>query len=309
MEIKAGNTSRESENPEVAIPPDRSAARKKTVQKLQRSRHLASRLLAVLKFVVVTSAVVLLAAGALYAYRYVYASDMFALRNITIDGCSHLDPGRLEILIRQDFPLNLLRLDLDQLHIRLEQETWIRRVEMRRILPASLQIRIQERVPSVIAEVGGELELLDNEGILLDRYNPSYGKFDVPVFRGMQGDNAEAYALLQQENSVRVRLGLQVLTELETGSIEFTRAISEVDLSDPGNVRLLLVDDTAEISLGDKDFLKRFQDFLAQYPKAKAQYGEMISVDLRFYPQIVYRPKRAAGTPETPGTVTSHGPK
>jgi len=309
MEIKAGKSSREAESPEVAIPPDRSAARKKTVQKPQRSRHLASRLLAALKFTAVASAVVLLAVGALYAYRYVHASDLFARRNITIDGCSHLDPGKLEALIKQDFPLNLLRLDLDQLRIRLEQEPWIRRVEMRRMLPASLQINIQERVPSVIAEVGGELELLDNEGVLLDRYNPGYGKFDVPVFRGMQGDNAEAYAVLQQENSARVRLGVQVLTELESGSVEFTRAISEVDLSDPGNVRVLLVDDTAEISLGDKDFLKRFQDFLAQYPKAKAQYGEMISVDLRFYPQIVYRPKRSAGSQETPGTGTSHGPK
>ena len=309
MEIKTGKINREAENPEFAIPADRSAARKKASQKLPRGRRLVSRALVAFKWASVTGVVALLAAGVLYTCRYVYTSDLLALRNITMEGCSHLNPGKLEAMIRQEFPRNLLRLDLDKLRTRLEREPWIRSVEMRRMLPASLQIRIQERTPSVIAEVGGELALLDSEGILLDRYNPGYGKFDVPVFRGMQGDNAEAYTALQQENSARVRLGVQILAELESGSVEYTRAISEVDLSDPGNVRVLLVDDTAEISLGDKDFLKRFQDFLAQYPRAKAQYGEMISVDLRFYPQIVYRPRHPAGSQETPGTGTGPGPK
>ena len=309
MEIKTGTTSREAENSEVAIPPDRPAARKKTSQKLPRNRHLVSRVITVFKWTAATVSLALLAAGALYSYRYVYTSDLLALRHITLDGCKHLNPGKLETLIRQESPQNLLRLDLDKLRTRLEREPWIRSVEMRRILPASLQIRIRERTPSVIAEIGGELALLDSEGILLDRYNPSYGKFDVPIFRGMQGENAEGYMALQQENSARVRLGVQILGELERSSVEYTRVISEVDLSDPGNVRVLLVDDTVEISLGDKDFLKRFQDFLAQYPKAKAQYGEMISVDLRFYPQIVYRPRHPAGSEETPGTGTSQGPK
>jgi cell division protein FtsQ len=309
MEIKTSTIHREAENSEATLPPDRSFARKKTSQKLQRSRRLVCRVLAAFKWMVVTGAVALLAAGVLYTCRYVYTSDLLALRHITVEGCSHLSPGTLEVLIRQEFPQNLLRLDLDQLRIRLEREPWIRGVEMRRMLPASLQIRIQERTPSVIAEIGGELALLASEGFLLDRYSTGYGKFDVPVFRGMQGENAEAYTALQQENSARVRLGVQVLAELGGGSVAYTRAISEVDLSDPGNVRVLLVDDTAEISLGDKDFLKRFQDFLAQYPKAKAQYGEMISVDLRFYPQIVYRPRYPAGSQETPGTGTSQGPK
>jgi len=308
MEIKTGTNSREAESPEAAIPPDRPVARKKTNQKLPRNRHLVARILAVFKWTAVTVAVILLAAAVLYAYRYVRTTEMLALHHITVDGCRHLKPGKLEALIRQEFPRNILRLDLDQLRTRLEREPWIRSVEMRRMLPATLQIRILERTPSVIAEIGGELALLDSEGIFLDRYNPSYGKFDVPIFRGLQGDTAEAYAALQQENTARVRLGVQILTELESGSAEYTRALSEVDLSDPGNVRVLLVDDTAEISVGDRDFLKRFQDFLAQYPKAKAQYGEMISVDLRFYPQIVYRPRRSAGSQDTPGSGMSQGP-
>jgi cell division protein FtsQ len=309
MDINTGKTSRDSDSLAVPVPPDRTAARKKAAQKVPRARYLAGRLVAALKIVAVLGVVILLAAGAFYSYRYVYTSDLFALRNISIDGCKHLDPGKVDTMIRQNFQANLLRIDLDKLRSYLEQVPWIRKAEIRRLLPASLRISIQERVPSVIAEIGDELELLDNEGVLLDQYGPGYGKMDVPVFRGLQGENTEAYAVLQQENAARVRRGVQVLEELEGGSSEFTRAISEIDLSDPANVRVLLVNDTAEISLGDKDFLKRFEDFLAQYPRAKAQYGEMISVDLRFYPQIVYRPKRTAANSGTPGAGGGSGPK
>ena len=61
---------------------------------------------------------------------------------------------------------------------------------------------------------------------------------------------------------------------------------------------MLLVDDTAEVLLGDRDFLKRFRTLMSnlnQYRELKSQYSEIASVDLRFDGQIIYRPKRAAG--------------
>jgi hypothetical protein len=69
-----------------------------------------------------------------------------------------------------------------------------------------------------------------------------------------------------------------------------------VDLSDRANVRILLVDDTAEIALGNRDFLTRFRMFVAnvaQYHELKEQY-EIVSIDLRYDGQIVYRPRAGA---------------
>jgi cell division protein FtsQ len=297
MEINTGRVHNESDSPAVVVPPDRGRSdRKKTARPFQRTRHVALRLLAILKLLAVTGAVVLAIVAAFYAYHYMYTADTLTLRYVTIAGCKHLDPGTLETIVRRNFPANILRIDLAKLSSQLEQETWIRRVEIRRVLPATLMINIEERVPSVIAEVGGELELLDNEGILLDRYDPGYGKLDVPVFTGLRGENAVAYRALQDENSAKVRLGVQLLAELASGSSDVSSGISEIDLSDPGNVKILLVNDTAEIYLGDRDFLKRLQAFLSQYDEVKSEYGEMASVNLRFFPDIVYNPKRSAGT-------------
>lgn len=298
MEIKTGKTRSEVESPAVLVPPDRGRpAHKKTAQKLQRGRHIVARLVAALRVLAVVSILALVVVSGFAAYRYAYTNDLLRLRNVTVDGCRRCDPATVEAIVRQSFPNNLLRIDLNQLRSRLEQEPWIRKVEIRRVLPASLKIHVHERVPSVIAEIGGEMVLLDKEGIMLDRYDPSDGKLDVPVFSGLRGDDAAAYKVLQEENSARVRLGVQVLTELAAGSPDLTRALSEIDLSDQGNVKVLLVDDTAEVFLGDRDFLKRFRMFmsnLAQYQDLKSQGKEIAAVDLRFDSQIVYHLRHPA---------------
>ncbi len=309
MEIKTGKNKSGADSPAVPVPPDRSTAHKKTVQKFQRSRRMAIRLLAALKGLAMLGIVALVIVGGISVYRYAFLSDLFSLRNIVFQGCRHLNPQDLEAIVRQAQPSNLLEIDLEQLRVRLEQEPWVRRAELRRILPGSLRVYIEERVPSVIAEVGGELELLDRDGVLLDQYQSSYGKFDVPVFRGLCGNDVAGYVEMQKENTARVRLGVAILTELESGSPELARAISEIDLTDPENVRTLLIDDTAEIFLGNRDFLKRFQAFMAEYDGMKAQFGEIISVDLRFYPQIVYRPRQLADQPGEKGPGFGHRPE
>jgi cell division septal protein FtsQ len=302
MEINTGRTHSEPDDAEsVVIPPDKGRpARRKTAQKPQRGRHLAARLLSALKLLGYGAAVALAGMASFYVYRYANASDILAVRNIDIAGCKHLRPMDLEKIVRQNFPSNTLGIDLGMLRARLEQESWIRRVEVRRVLPSSLKIYIEERVPSVIGEIGGRLELLDSEGVLLQAYDPDSEKLDAPVFSGLRGDDPDAYRALQEENSARVHLGVQVLAEFAQGANDLTRAVSEIDLSDLGNVKILLVNDTAEINLGDRDFLKRFQAFIARYDDAKSQYGEMASVNLRFFPDIVYNPKNPpSAKPET----------
>lgn len=272
--------------------------RKKVTPQIRKS-YLVNRLLLKGLKVLAQAAVCLSAAGLLvWVGIYAWSSDRFTLQTIHFYGSKHLDTAALDASIRRDFPKHILRIDLKQLRDRIEKEVWVRRAEIRRILPSELAIYVQERTPLVIMEIRNDLMLGDEDGILLDKYDPSYGKLDVPVFKGLLGDNPEGYRLYQEENSARVREGLKMLAELESGSPDYTRSISEVDLSDKSNLRAMLVDDTAEISFGDRDFLKRFNKLMAnmnQYRDLKIQYGEFASVDLRFEDQIAYRPRKEAG--------------
>lgn len=225
--------------------------------------------------------------------NYAYTSGIFNLRDVTVHGCKEVNPAQVEEIIRQEFPQNILRIDLRELKKRLEKVTWIKHVEIRRILPSDMIIDVQERIPSVILEMNNELMIADTEGIVLDRYAPRFGKLDVPVFRGIMGEDVETYQLYQDENTARINQGLVMLKEIESGSPGYTKYISEVDISDRKNLKIMLVDDTAEVQMGEKDYLNRFlvlMKYRDQYRELKNQNNDIASIDMRFEGQIVYQP-------------------
>jgi cell division septal protein FtsQ len=294
-------------DPEVPPTPDKSRyLRRKTPQKLRKSQFASRRMISILRIMGKVGAFLLVMGFLASIFIYSRTSNQFMLRKVAISGCSHLNPQRLEAIIRKEFPGNALNIDLMQLRSRLEEEVWVRGVEIRRILPSELIIYVQERTPAVIFELQGELMLGDESGILLDQYDPKYGKLDLPVFKGMLGNSPERYRENGEENARRVRLGLKLLSELDGADPLYARNISEVSLSDPANLKLLLVDDIAEIFLGDKDFLPRFRTLMAnmnQYQELKSQYNDIAEVDLRFDGQIIYRPRLSQG-----GTVNEAAP-
>ncbi len=304
MEIHTRHDEREEKQP---APEKARYLRRKTVQKVKRT-HWAGRILRRGFTILAAVAAIALAIGvAATMLSDAMSSGGFSLKTVTISGADHADVATLEAVIRRNFPANLLMMDLYQVRDRLEREPWVEWAEVRRVLPSEIVIQVRERVPAVIFELNGELMLADRTGILLDRYDSKYGKLDMPVFKGLAGTDPADYRTRQKENSARIVLGQKMLQELEAGSPAFVRNISEVDLSDPADVKLLLVDDTAEILLGDRDFLKRFQRLmsnLAQYRELQAQYQEIASVDLRYDGQIIYRPRatqseQVAEVPET----------
>jgi cell division protein FtsQ len=295
MEIKT-NRARDAVNTRVVPPPDKARPSRKNTNRKQANNHrVGRRFVSILKTLGKFGSFLLIIVFMLSVFVYAYTSEKFNLLHVTFYGCKELKPQELEAIIRQDFPANILRIDLLQLKNRLEQETWAKQVEIRRILPSDLIIYIQERVPAAILELQGNLMMADKDGILLGRYDPGFGKLDAPVLKGVLGEDAENYRLYQAENTARIQQALAMLLEIESGMPQYTRQISEVDVSDRQNLKILLVDDTAEVYLGEKDYLKRFRTFignLSEYQKLKLQYSEFASIDMRYEGQIVYRPRR-----------------
>ena len=301
MEIRTSRP-REIQEARIIPPPDRGRRSKK---RIARPALGPRRLLGRLKMLGKISAFLLFVALLCTVYLFAFTSERFNLRTVTCYGCTKVDVRQLEKIIRKEFPANVLRIELSKLRHRLEKETWIRQVEILRALPSTLVIYVQERQPAAILELHGDLMVADKEGIILDRYNPGYGKLDMPVFKGFVGEDLESYRIHQQENSARIRQALTMLSAIESGCPAYAHNISEVDLSDPGNLKILLVDDTAEVYLGENDYQKRFctlMNNLSQYQELKSQYGYIPLIDMRFDGQIVYRLGQSeAGLSDQPG--------
>jgi cell division septal protein FtsQ len=301
MEIKTSRKPKETEGAEPLPAPEKSMyLRRKPTQQVRKSYSGSRVFIRTMKWIGKLSLACLAVSFFVSVLVYAFTSDEFTVQKVSVIGCNQIDPAGLERLVSDEFPSHILRIDLKKLRSRLvEKETWCRGAEIRRILPSELVIYVEERKPTVVLEIKGELYLADSDGILLDKYESRYGKMDVPVFKGLLGEDREGYRLSQAENAERVRLGIRIMKELESGSPEFTRGISEVDLSDKANARIMLVDDTAEVFLGDREYLKRFQTLMSnmkQYQELKSTYTDVASVDLRFDGQIIYRPRKVAAS-------------
>ena len=74
---------------------------------------------------------------------------------------------------------------------------------------------------------------------------------------------------------LRIRQGLVMLSQIESGLPHSTQKISEVDISDPENLKILLVDDTAEVYLGEKDYLKRFSTLMSNLERIPEVEGSI----------------------------------
>jgi cell division septal protein FtsQ len=286
------NRSREAQSDRVVPPPDKARRRKKTIQNVGNNHVARYRFISAIKTLGKSCALLLTVSFMLSIFVYAYASNKFNLQDIRFYGCKELDPAQLEKIIRDNFSTNILHIDLRRLKERLEEETWVRQVEIRRLLPSQLTIYVQERIPSVFVEMSSELMVTDKDGRMLDRYDSRFGKLYGPILRGVLGEDAEEYQQNQDENTARIRKVVTILSEIESELPQDVRKISEVDVSDPNNLKIMLLNDTAEIYLGNKDYLKRFHILMDNYQELKSK-NSLASIDLRFEGQIVCKMAQA----------------
>jgi cell division protein FtsQ len=264
--------------------------RKKPPQRMGRNRIRGRRAVAVAIKLGKLGGILFITAFIFSVCKFVYNSEIFHLRNIAIYGHKEMDPEKLEEIVWDNSSGNILQIDMELLKERLEQQTWVKSVDIRRVLPSSLVLRVRERVPSVILEMSERLMLTDDDGILLDEYDPHYGKLDVPVFTGILGKDAESYRSYQEENTLLIRHALKALAEIKSGESQYMTLISEIDISDRNNLIVILVDDNTEIHLGKEDYLRSFTALMTDdlYQKYKEQKRDIDSIDLSIKNKIIY---------------------
>jgi len=96
--------------------------------------------------------------------------------------------------------------------------------------------------------------------------------------------------------AARMRIYRRFLTELDSGGENLSSRLSEVDLSDPEDVRALVPSDGTELllHLGESDFLARWHNYQQHLAEWKAQYPRLASVDLRYERQVVLEMQKGA---------------
>jgi len=195
---------------------------------------------------------------------------------------------------------NLFRLSLEDVRREVEAIPWIQSASLRRIFPNRLQVEVTERTPIAYVNTVSGLKLVDKEGVLLEK--PTEAAFDFPVVTGIDRSMSAA------DRRARLALFDRFEQELKSQVDGAGWLVSEVDLSDDGDLKALLVQgrETILVHFGNRDFGERFGTFLTLLPQIHTASTAVDSVDLRYRGQVVVSPKAAAGAnPPAAGTLAS----
>ena len=95
----------------------------------------------------------------------------------------------------------------------------------------------------------------------------------------------------------RMKIYNEVIGELDSGGAHYSQDLSEVDLSDPDDVKVLASDPQGEVlvHLGSANYLDRYKIYVAHAQEWRQQFDKLESVDLRYDRQIIVNPDLPGG--------------
>ena len=234
------------------------------------------------------TAVGLAGAAAAYAVgNFLLTSPQMALIHpdqISVAGNRIVAPENVREIFVVDRGKSILRVPIDKRRRQLEAIPWVEHATVRRALPNRIEVEITERTPVAFLREGDELALVDAHGVILDR--PVAGDFHFPVVTGINSETP------LEEREQRMQLYSKFLQEIESERASAVDQVSEVDLSDPRDVRASITgldkdSGPVVVHFGNSDFAGKYQTLADEFGVWRAKAGRIESVDLRFSREAV----------------------
>jgi cell division protein FtsQ len=218
-------------------------------------------------------------------------------------GNTHVTRAQLLSVFGEDVERNIFNVPLAERRVQLERMPWVEHATVMRLLPNHIRILITERTPVALVRQGTQLSMVDANGVLLDipADMPSDPHYSFPVITGGIGADEPL-----STRAARMKIFGQFMGDLDSGGDQVSKKISEVDLSNPEDVKALLFEGSNDVLVhfGDSDFLDRYRKFDQHLAEWRTQYPKLSSVDMRYDRQVVLDmqpgsevPIKAASTP------------
>jgi len=258
--------------------------------------------------------VAILGAAGLGFYRYGERSWRFRVDSsdqIEVSGAEHVAHAHIMEVMGEDIGRNIFFVPLAQRKLQLEQIPWVESASVMRFVPNRLRIEIHERTPVAFVRVGSHISLIDAGGTLMELGPGGKHKYSFAVIAGMNAGEPLS------TRAARMKSYNELVRELDSSGAHYSQGLSEVDLTDTEDVKVLAADANGEVlvHLGASDYLRRYKIYVSHAREWRQQFDKLESVDLRYENQIIVNPdlqgtaKRAALSPAAAKTAIAAGVK
>jgi cell division protein FtsQ len=231
--------------------------------------------------------------AAAFTYRYGTSSWRFRIESsdqIEIAGNQNVTRSQVMRVMGGDIGRNIFFVPLEERQKHLEDIPWVESAAVMRFLPNRLKVEVKERTPVAFVQVGSKIELIDRNGVIMNMPPSARGTYSFPVIVGTT--DAEPLST----RSARMKIFSQLVSDLDAGGANYSKDLSDVDLSDPEDVRITVPDPAGAVlvHLGSSSFLERYKIYVANAQKWRDEYHKLDSVDLRYEGQVIVNPDSRA---------------
>lgn len=238
--------------------------------------------------VALAAAAVVITAAALL-YQYGTGSWRFRLDssdNLEVMGTEKVSRAQVMKVLSADLGRNVFFIPLAERKRQLEEIPWVESATLMRLLPDRIRVEIRERTPVAFVQIGSRIALIDAGGVVMELPPGARGDYSFPVIVGMKENEPLSV------RAARMKLYGRLVEELDSGGAGYTQQLSEVNLSDPEDVKVTVADPAGAVllHLGSSGFLERYRTYLAHVQTWREQFKKVDSVDLRYDRQVIVNP-------------------
>jgi cell division protein FtsQ len=259
----------------------------------ERRRKAAAALRFAFPFAVLASCLAVAGWG---AWRIAIEGSLLRIKELRFEGLARATAEELLELSPVARGDHLLAVDPDAVAASLRRHPWIASVEVRRRLPAALEISVVERRARALVDLGA-LYLLDERGEVFKRATPGDG-LDLPVVTGI---GREDWVDRRDEVEPLLAGALALLDRWAERGLDRRAPISEIHLDADYGTTLWAGDEGVEIRLGQGELsekLARLERVLAAVD-AEGHRAEVLHLDNRRRPDwVAVRVTRPKGSPD-----------
>ena len=205
--------------------------------------------------------------------------------NIEATGLTEVSRAEMLPVFGEDIGRNIFFVPLAERRKQLEQIPWVEHATVMRVLPDQIRISLIERQPVAFVRQGNQIELVDSNGVLLNMPAAMMAQhhYSFPVVTGLDPQDPPA------SRKARMASYQRLLAELDSNSQHLSEQISEIDLTDSEDARVLMPEQGTDIlaHFGADHFLERYQRYKTHIAEWRQQYPNLAAVDLRYEQQVV----------------------
>lgn len=214
--------------------------------------------------------------------------------NLQATGLAEVSREEILPVFGEDVGRNIFFVPLSERRKQLEQIPWVQHATVMRLLPDRIRVEVVERQPVAFVRHGQQIGLVDASGVLLSMPVAMMAQhhYSFPVLTGIDPGDP------QNSRKARIDLYQRLMSEFDANGQHYSNQISEIDLTDPEDARVLMQEQGTDIlaHFGEDHFLDRYQRYKTHIAEWRQQYPNLAGVDLRYEQQVVLQ--------MAPGTAT-----